>query len=905
MRTATSILTTDRYISGVGVAGFENWSARPFWPTVQSLDEHLLSLPTDVVTRAVRNAFITQFVESAASISRAALTTQLMALGEDWSTSEACWKAADSPDLRNVLRDGQPVIARRIEKMALIYRDAANKLAERIEDQVVKDLGTVTHIRLLGDLHVRGAVALLYIDSRPQLVYKPRSLETDRLLEGILEILRNGMESAHVPRHPRSWYRGDYGFQEYIKYSSPSPGPERASFYEQYGVLIALAHVLRLRDLHYENIRATALGPVILDAECILSYDELNAVPDPETQLLYNTPSSVLSNDILPNWRVTYVSAGPREVTSLGNYNHKDRYRVIRSTSNEDGIPRYVYKPSDAAGPMPHQPAEEQGVFPAGQYEDDLLRGFDAAYRAIMTAEVRKGIVALASAAYSCRTRLVPADTATYETLLQSSRQSGDDPRPTSGALAEALFDGERFAIEHGVVPLFERRLGDGALFLDDGSTVSAAAQSPLEKLTEQLDSLSEKDLADQRTAVTLSLKLGSYNPSDGSPPSIALPAMTSLTASIDTLVAELKRSILGAKGHPWAITSQEVGPNYFNLQSAPPGLYTGVSGISFALGIAGLENAAARRTYTELRDAFLDSLISGPTSGASRQRAPIGTTLSERGYLGPLLSMAVVAEATRDSETLRLVADLGRVWADTPWDPNGFDLIGGVGGVALGLGRLFELTGDGLIRDCEAIALESLVEMVERKSAQQTLPVGMAHGLSGLAAVFSSAAVHLAQPDLRTTAQLCLAIEDEAIRSGRCDDRAEGWSWCWGAVGQLAARLVSEPDSARIPQLRDAIRSSRATNSLSYGICHGIAGSALLMNSNPYRNYFGESDRGLSEFLLGRLSVARGSRAGAPDFAPDFGLFTGTAGVLVYLSSIRDGASFSIHDLRYEPCKR
>lgn len=905
MRTAAPVLTTDGYIKGTGSAGFENWPARPFWDTVESLDEHLLSLHADTATSAVRNAFIAQFVESAASIARPALTTALVERGDDWSTSEASWRSTDSAEVRRLIRESQPVIARRIEKMALVFEDAAIKLASHIGDPAVTDIGELTHIRLLGDVHVRGAVALLYVNDRPQIVYKPRSLEADLLLEGILDILRSETGGVPVPRHPRSWNRGDHGFQEYVKHSSPSPGSDRALFYEQYGVLIALAHVLRLRDLHYENIRATAHGPMVLDAECILSFDELKAVSDPRMRLLYSARSNVLSSDILPNWRVTYAAAGPREVTSLGYYAHPDRFRVVRSASTEDGVLRYVYERAERAGPMPHQPAEEPGVFPAGKYGNDLIRGFDAAYRALLDVDVRDAILALASAASNCRTRLVPADTAAYEALLQSSRQTDGDPRPTSGALAEALFDGERFAVNHGVVPLFERRLGDGVLFLDDGTSVSTPGASPLEGLEEQLRSLSANDQAEQRVALRLSLDLGAYNPSDGAPPTIALPATTSLTARIDALVSELKRSILGEKRYPWAIASQEVGRNYFSLQSAPPGLYAGVSGIAFALGIAGLENAAARGAYGEVRNAFLEPMSAGQDSDEPGRGATIGTTLTERGYLGPLLGIAVVAEAARDSETLRAVANIGRRWADTPWDPDGIDLIAGASGVALGLGRLYELTGESRFRDNESLALESLAEMIERKGAQGTLPAGMAHGLSGIAAAFHAAAAHLTEPDLQTTARLCLDVEDEAIRSGRCDERAEGWSWCWGAVGQLTARLVCDPDSPRVPQLRDAIRSTRATNSLSYGVCHGISGSALLMNSNSYAQVFGQSDRDLSASLLDRLSFGRGSRVGAPEFAPDPGLYTGTAGILVYLSSIRDDAAFSVHDLRYEPCRR
>ncbi|XUK64108.1 hypothetical protein ABMA10_19265 [Plantibacter sp. RU18] len=94
-------------------------------------------------------------------------------------------------------------------------------------------------------MHIRGAVALLYIDDQPAWVYKPRSLALDNLLSEIFALLGPRLGTVATPRHPQSIEQDGYGLQEYVRYSSPTPGPQRAAFYEQFGVLTALSYALR------------------------------------------------------------------------------------------------------------------------------------------------------------------------------------------------------------------------------------------------------------------------------------------------------------------------------------------------------------------------------------------------------------------------------------------------------------------------------------------------------------------------------------------------------------------------------------------------------------------------------------------------------------------------------------
>lgn len=890
-------LTPDSYLAAVQAGGFESWPALPFWETISHLDTQLFDIENDTSPRAVRNAFIGKFVDSVADMARPAITSAMIERGLEWQASDAAWDALANSDVSIDLRDDYPALQSRFEGLAAVFLRSARQLATRMWDPAVQSIGAVTHVRLLGDMHLRGAVALLYINDRPALVYKPRSLAVDLLFQRVLERIGVEIAPTPVPRHPHSVDRGDHGFQEYLTYSSPAYGDQRTSFYKQYGVLVALAYALKFNDLHRENLLATENGPIVLDSECILNFgvSEHHDVHSAE-HVLFRAQPTVLESQILPNWRMTFSSTSPYEVTALGNYAHPDRVPPVRRVLIDEGAPRYVYEPRTELEPTPHQPRAEEGIFPAAAHTADIMDGFDAAYRAILIPEVQQDILRLAQDAAQGRTRLVTVDTVAYGALLQSARGPATTVRTGLSVLQEALVDGERLALNHGVVPLFERNLGDGKILLDDGTSIETSS-SPIAALQTHLRSLSSSDHASQRAVVEKSLALGAYNPSSGPPPTISLPVTADISQRIGDLVRKISGSVFGENGRAWSLRSDEVRTNYFTLQSAPPGLYTGTIGMAFSLGIAGLSHGSARHASSRLLSIFQRAIDDTAQRHLDSGDAH-ATALTGPGYLGPLLAIASLAHLQDDRDALKWVADVGRITAAAEQSPTGYDLIAGASGRIIAFARLFELTGDQSFRSQMRRAVEELVDRLPELIAKGRPPVGFAHGLSGIAMALHTAADQLSDVDLIGTAQLCLDLEDSLIASGQDDEKGSSWTWCWGATGQLTTRLVCSPESPRMGELHNAILQSESTYQ---GICHGVAGPGLLIRSPRYRDHFG--DQRLSSLISKRLLREPTARVGAPAFAPDHSLYTGDAGVLIALCGLRDGATFSIHDLQYEPC--
>lgn len=876
--------------------GIKHWPVLPFWKAVDRLSN---SLQPDTTAHVIHDAYIAQFVASASGIAEPVVTSAMIEAGLDWRDPHTAWDVARDPEFSSSVSQAQPTIKERIERLADVFISAARDLSSRLGDSVIPTFGILTHVRLLGDVHIRGAVALLYFDDAPKLIYKPRSLAVDILFAEVLEYLKSKVETVAIPRHPWSLDRGDFGFQEFVQYSSASHGEERIKFYEQFGVLIGLAYALNFSDLHCENVLATADGPVVLDAECILNFGpnmELNS--SSVSDLLFNTHPSVFDSELLPDWRETFQTAGPKDVSALGNYNHSDRLPTVRSVEIDAGSPRYVYRTTTELCSFPNQPAEEAGIFPAAHYREDIVRGFETIYDVLCRPEVQAQIILLTNNATGARTRLVLADTAKYEVHLQSARPLTDVPNANLTPLQMFLWRGEQESLKYGVVPLYERLLCDGSLILENGDSFETS-ETLVESLSARLAGLTASDKEAQKIALNHSLDLGFYNPSNGLPPALALPHIDNLASRIDTLVSWTTECILGEESHPWVISSDELKPNFFTLRAAPPGLYSGVAGISFALGIAGLEHEGARSANERIQTSFRDSMTSyGSLLSESSSNA--NTSLTGIGYLGPLLGIASLAKLSGDIETTQWVSEFGRRLTDY-YSPSSTtaDFIDGLSGTTIGFFRLYELTREKAFLALADRSVARLVDFLPNLISTNSANVGLAHGLSGISLAFQAASVRGRGSVYTETAQLCLNLEDELITSQQADKRGASWSWCWGATGQLTARLGSNYQSNRLEELRSSVLGS---SSSLRGICHGSVGVALLLRSADYISSFGIDDAKHMDSAVQQMLGELTSRAAAPSFAPDPGLYTGSAGLLVYLASLRDSASFSLHDLRYEP---
>ncbi|QWL25975.1 DUF4135 domain-containing protein [Rathayibacter toxicus] len=166
----------------------------------------------------IRDAFLARFVESVSSISEPTTTDLAAHQGMSTLSDEEKWQALHLN--RHCLPEVED-IASRLRRLAVVFARAAKQMQLRMADPFIANRGALTHVRIMVDMHLRGAAATLYIANRPDFVYKPRSLATEAFFESILAMLRETIPASYVPNHPQFVNMAGYGFQEFVPYSAP------------------------------------------------------------------------------------------------------------------------------------------------------------------------------------------------------------------------------------------------------------------------------------------------------------------------------------------------------------------------------------------------------------------------------------------------------------------------------------------------------------------------------------------------------------------------------------------------------------------------------------------------------------------------------------------------------------
>ncbi|WP_162257725.1 DUF4135 domain-containing protein [Agromyces sp. Root81] len=850
---------------------------------------------------AVRSAYVIGFVECVSNIAFSAVADRMARRGIDVTTDdvESLWEAADA--IRQKLEADASLgeIAKRVHRASDVYAKAAAELTDRLERELaVGRLHRVSHVKVLGDMHMRGAVALLYSDGSPLSVYKPRPMAVDIVFSRLLDHVRESVPES-VPMHPDTRDLGEYGFQDFVAYSSPPDGAERSDFFRRFGGLAAIAYALSMSDLHRENVICAGSSPAVVDAECLFNYDpRLELYPD--SGRLIRPPATVLTPMLLPNWIKQFDSAEAFDISALGSYKHPERSAPERILTFENGVPRYTYKRPEAAVAYGNLPQSEDETFPAAGYEVDLLEGFDQLAEVLAQHKTKAAIHRIIESVDGIRSRFISTDTSVYATRLQGTSRFSVTENLRQSRLGAWVNECEAEALNAGVIPLFERNFRAATIISDTGADHQTSS-TPQRQLAVRLGSLNAQEFAAQRKLVERALDLGSANPGNTKKMD-GRTAGDSVGPQIARIVDLLERNAQSYGDTLWWPTSLEHDPERWQLDVTGAALYDGQAGIVFALGVAALESRRAESLYLRCRD-NLAQVVGESVSRHRSEGFPVTLGLSD-GPLGPLVALASVASLHADHETLQWVSQMGSHLELNSQFPDDWEYMSGLAGTAVGLQRLGDLTQYSGFRALEDAALDSLSSQITRAAPSGNLRAGLAHGLSGVALAFASAS-SLTDAERDEAARTCIEAEDALLlelaseqEHSHSTRRVFSSSWCWGSAGQLLVRLKSGGSGGNLTKLRT--RTNHHDPDFA-SVCHGSLGTVMVQGTAEYESMFGVEDaRQTAAMIDTHLASNFAPRRGAPAYTFDPGLFTGLSGLLVYLASRRDGAHFDVTTLSY-----
>lgn len=696
------------------------------------------------------------------------------------------------------------------------------------------------------------SVAILTFSNGRRLVYKPRDVHSDQVLNNVVQfmasLLRVDMKTfAVLPKD-------EYGWCECVSAAPCLSVSEAREYAHRAGILLCTAHVLAMTDGHLENIIACGSHPVIVDGETIMT-SRAKPMEWPETTYA-DTPSSrlieesVVRTGFVPRWDIDDAAKVARDISGFGGrVGVSGRSRIPRIVSpNTDAMRIELIERDDVHDRVANLPTLHGAQLDLCDFVDDIIAGFSAAYDRIscFTSAESSRFMELLN---NCTTRFVFRNTFVYFAIRNESQKARSlrshdlrlsvilglakpfvecHQKPHSlGVLAEEIN-----ALRKGDIPYFVTRSDSTHLFRCDGTVVSQdfLEESGLELVRRRISSFSKSDLQLQSTVIRsafAALRSGSSATVVTRVPVNANPVehdgkllRTGWIDHFQSLGMGILNSIHWVEAEIPCVISCKYVPSVSRFQIAPMGwcLYDGQLGIMLAL--ASMERATSDSTYGNLLRSMFQQLADRVNRPVTRVTKSLVDEIGIGGYLGVgsiLYGLSVIARKSyqyRDFCSSIVGTLLDSISEEHIKTDKTLDLMGGTAGLACAVVSCLDEFGTSRAKVLAAACAEKLV-----KSATDTplggkawrgveaLPLsGLSHGASGIVLALAQLYRILGDDSLVKMADEGIRFENQLLNSdstnwkdlrGKTDWSAAAKiqesqsSWCHGAPGILLSRLA------------------------------------------------------------------------------------------------------------------
>ena len=790
------------------------------------------------------------------------------------------------------------LVSRQVSESLAAFEELLNRF-----DQDFDSLETVlgTEIRSIddwnedgGDQHNHGrVVVILTVNKSEKLVYKPHSLENDRILTGLIQWLNQTGELSAPMRHLRVLSRSTYGWQEFVSNRACESEEEAELYMYRLGTVTFLAFLCSCCDLHYENLIANGDAPILIDTETLfanryyLKKYHLENIDSWKQFLMHSVfLTGLIPVDILPgdsfereigNGILTGLSAQKKPLTIQ---------TVLRPGTDEMGFSEKEI----ALGEAVHNnlPYFAGRPLHAGEYIETISKGFQDAYHA--TLNHRMSLLELVCSGFFAKGvyRQIIRSTELYGKYLSASchpsyLESKEARMAVFGKLKgkrdyyspehECLVQSEIRQLMQGDIPYFYTTFSSRALLSPDGCVAENFYHHSIEEeFLAAVNNLSEADCFRQlfclRRALTehLDQKARFY------------PIQPSVFDAPDPIsrIAGMTDWIISLREYYFRIPQEDTEfPLYLSnvpgrdavlLKPEPAILYSGIGSTLFYF-----QYTTVRKRGHKLFEAMLRS-VSSPDSPL---RSPLLLSGADRsigvfdGQGSALYLSLYLYRAAKDAKYLHaaelicrrmllLVKENREVW----------DVMSGHAGVIICcLNAWHKLPDLDVLRSLAETCGEMLFEAYSTGILMEQ--TGFAHGYAGISTAFL-----MLSGVNGSEAYYAAGLELMRWESAQYDPGQKGWktmdgsrdgmnAWCYGAPGILIARELARPylkDADRPLAERDIEHALSCTGEAVRSgdirplLCHGLPGNLSALQW--YAKRAGDSsasrtaDQGLTRLL-------------------------------------------------------
>lgn len=789
------------------------------------------------------------------------------------------------------LGEHYPTLSKRIDTIVRNRCEAALLFAQHWtqDRQALSDLGfdeTLQSLRAgAGDSHSNGrTVIILRGEGGARLVYKPRSVDVDAVLNDFVARVVDANDGSSTIRVPRVIARQDHGWAEFVPHVYADK-TELPLFYRGIGHWLALMRLLGGSDLHAENLIAHGASPVVVDCETLFTPSvppEPSGLGDGPDQAADLLAKSVLGVGLLPGrglglgWRGVDSSAlgmlpGQQPVLSKPS--------IVQAGTDQA---RIGTSPVRAPVSQNHPSAE-----PAlAQHWPEVLAGFETMSRTLRTLDATGRLQELLAPFARCKVRAVCRATEVYAEIgrmlwhpvsLHKENEARERARNLMARMAAnvAMAPGDPAVIEaeiedllEGDIPYFSTTVREGQLHGSRGTRWLP----PCDLLSATLQTWRKADLQMDRKVIQVSL-VGAYLNDGWTPPEVTLRPQRNVEGRLQERCRRQAAAIVqqimdGAiEGRDGTITwiAPTLGPTGWSIQPLASDLYNGLSGIAVLAGAYLHEVAAGRADPV----AGTDRLLRATLRTLARSEAKLANQMTRPGSIRPPQPGGYIGLGSQiwsyllleqwgldDGEGLDRATALANHLPHAVAADGVHDLLGGTAGSIVPLLQLAGRGGDSRHIEMACAFADRLEERAHRKNGNVYWPGpqwpngvgGFAHGVTGIAWALSKLACVTGESRYRT-----LARQAQGFEHALFDADLQGWldlrqnpeevppearcavAWCHGAVGIALACLDLDPQMQETTTLENLRMAAASTWRKAFGwnhtACHGDTGAWSLLH--------------------------------------------------------------------------
>lgn len=370
-----------------------NYFARPYKVWLQEKLTQVIQLSSMSVSEEVKQTILDVFISE---ISQLSLKTIVYDQNEFFETEPSNShtnyfnrRFRDKAGYLDFFND-YPVLARLLAIRAQFMLDNMVLFLESITTLSTADWQTFSIEKPLnlesltmdkGDSHDQGKSVILFVLNGQKLVFKYKNLEVGNRFNLFLQELEDLSPDLSFYQLKRV-VKKTFTIEECVAYQPCESEEEVSLFYQRFGQLIGITHLLRGNDFHLENLIAVGSYPVLIDIETLIQ-NTANALDKGNASSQYSRDyvETIMGTSLLPN--IHEEKQGQIEFSALNGDEQLLSEKVLQLVSDDSGRMKMEYLDYTMPGSdnLPVLKGEKVNWL---AYSQDILAGFTTIYELLI-----------------------------------------------------------------------------------------------------------------------------------------------------------------------------------------------------------------------------------------------------------------------------------------------------------------------------------------------------------------------------------------------------------------------------------------------------------------------------------------------------------------------------------------